>query len=57
MNYSKVIMDLWNKYDLGTTETCRLLKVKKRNVQAIYMKRAMNFIAVHRENTVWYRVG
>lgn len=26
MNLSNAIMDLWDKYDLGTVETCRTLK-------------------------------
>lgn len=45
MSLSNVIMDLWDKYDLGTVETCRTLKVNKHNVENVYMKGAVNFIA------------
>ena len=57
MNYSKIIMDLWDKYDLGTVETCKMLRVPKSIVEKVYMKGAMNFVAVDRGNTVWYWAG
>lgn len=53
MNFSKVIMDLWDKYDLGTVETCKMLRVPKIIVEKVYTKGATNFVAVERGNTVW----
>lgn len=57
MNYSKIIMDLWDKYDLGTVETSKILRIPKRMVEKVYSKGAMNFVAVYREKTFWYRAG
>lgn len=53
MDLSKVIMDLWDKYDLGTVETCKMLRVPKNIVEKVYTKGATNFVAVERGNTVW----